>query len=366
MALAEKVTSPRAYLQAQTRWRPVEIVFWLATLLPYRAVSELSLARQPDRHHRAVRAVARSDPRLCGHRLARPRRLFRRRRLYGGPCFEARLGRAVDRAGDGGARGRHCRLCYELRHLPVSASRADHAHARLRAVAGGACQQLRLADRRHGRPAGHPYLEAVRPFPLRSLRLHRLQLRACRAVRAVPVCAAAHSFAVRAVAARHPRKLRAHAGDRRAARRRICAPSTPSPPASPASPARCWRRPPKPCRWIRSASSAPPKWWSCSCSAAPAGFMADWSAPSSSWSRATSFPGIEPQYWYFWIGILLVAVVMFLPNGILGGLAKLVVALEPVVSLPALATQAAWRRASARWSSPAISRSNCRKACATR
>jgi branched-chain amino acid transport system permease protein len=35
------------------------------------------------------------------------------------------------------------------------------------------------------------------------------------------------------------------------------------------------------------------------------------------------FSGIEPQYWYFWIGVLLVTVVMCLPNGILGGLAKL-------------------------------------------
>jgi branched-chain amino acid transport system permease protein len=35
------------------------------------------------------------------------------------------------------------------------------------------------------------------------------------------------------------------------------------------------------------------------------------------------FSGIAPQYWYFWIGILLVAVVIFLPNGILGGLSKL-------------------------------------------
>jgi len=34
------------------------------------------------------------------------------------------------------------------------------------------------------------------------------------------------------------------------------------------------------------------------------------------------FSGINPQYWYFWIGLLLVAVVMFLPNGILGGLEK--------------------------------------------
>ena len=35
------------------------------------------------------------------------------------------------------------------------------------------------------------------------------------------------------------------------------------------------------------------------------------------------FSGIAPQYWYFWIGLLLVATVMLLPNGILGGLSKL-------------------------------------------
>jgi branched-chain amino acid transport system permease protein len=36
------------------------------------------------------------------------------------------------------------------------------------------------------------------------------------------------------------------------------------------------------------------------------------------------FSGINPQYWYFWIGMLLIAVVLFLPNGILGGMARLV------------------------------------------
>jgi branched-chain amino acid transport system permease protein len=35
------------------------------------------------------------------------------------------------------------------------------------------------------------------------------------------------------------------------------------------------------------------------------------------------FSGLNPQYWYFWIGLLLVLVVMFLPNGILGGLSAL-------------------------------------------
>jgi branched-chain amino acid transport system permease protein len=35
------------------------------------------------------------------------------------------------------------------------------------------------------------------------------------------------------------------------------------------------------------------------------------------------FSGIAPQYWYFWIGLLLVGVVIFMPNGILGGLSKI-------------------------------------------
>ena len=35
------------------------------------------------------------------------------------------------------------------------------------------------------------------------------------------------------------------------------------------------------------------------------------------------FSGINPQYWYFWIGLMMVLVVMYLPNGLLGGLDKL-------------------------------------------
>ena len=34
--------------------------------------------------------------------------------------------------------------------------------------------------------------------------------------------------------------------------------------------------------------------------------------------------GLNPQYWYFWIGLLLMLVVLFLPKGILGGLTRLV------------------------------------------
>jgi branched-chain amino acid transport system permease protein len=35
------------------------------------------------------------------------------------------------------------------------------------------------------------------------------------------------------------------------------------------------------------------------------------------------FSGLNPQYWYFWMGMLLVLIVMALPNGVLGGLARL-------------------------------------------
>jgi branched-chain amino acid transport system permease protein len=35
------------------------------------------------------------------------------------------------------------------------------------------------------------------------------------------------------------------------------------------------------------------------------------------------FSGLNPQYWYFWMGALLVLVVMALPGGVVGGLARL-------------------------------------------
>jgi branched-chain amino acid transport system permease protein len=37
------------------------------------------------------------------------------------------------------------------------------------------------------------------------------------------------------------------------------------------------------------------------------------------------FSGIAPQFWFFWIGLLLILVVTLLPNGILGGLSRLAV-----------------------------------------
>jgi branched-chain amino acid transport system permease protein len=44
------------------------------------------------------------------------------------------------------------------------------------------------------------------------------------------------------------------------------------------------------------------------------------------------FSGNTPQFWYFWMGALLIAVVMFLPDGILGGLAKLTATVKTKLS----------------------------------
>ena len=87
-------------LRARARWTPLEIIFWLVAfamiwLLPTRhlILTEIALLGP-------VRAVARSHPRLCRHHLARPRRVFRLRRLCGGAAGETRTGQ---RAGAGAA-----------------------------------------------------------------------------------------------------------------------------------------------------------------------------------------------------------------------------------------------------------------------
>src|ERR1700693_862889 len=47
MAVVEKARPPLLYLRAQARWRPAEIVFWLAALSPYVLFPNyLSLASQ--------------------------------------------------------------------------------------------------------------------------------------------------------------------------------------------------------------------------------------------------------------------------------------------------------------------------------
>ena len=191
------------------RWRWSEIVFWLATLLPFVLTpSYLVLASQI-----AITALFafRSILSLAfRHRLARPCGLFRRRRLHGGLAVASRVGRAIDRSRSRCGGCRTVRLCHELCRGAVPPSRADHDHARHRLVdAGSANSATGLPAVR--RPAGHPHLAAVRKIQIRSLRLHRLRLRARWPVPDFPGGAAADPFAVRPGAPRYPRKQRAHA-----------------------------------------------------------------------------------------------------------------------------------------------------------
>ena len=70
------------------------------------------------------------------------------------------------------------------------------------------------------------------------------------------------------------------------------------------------------------------------------------------------FSGNTPQFWYFWIGALLVAVVMFLPNGILGASQSLHRRGAEVLggaNRECPPRRAGSTSASARWSSRAIS-----------
>ncbi len=70
---------PQRYLEAQIRWRPLEIAFWLATLLPFVLTPNYLLLASQIAITALFALSARSHPRLCGHRVARPRRLFRLR-----------------------------------------------------------------------------------------------------------------------------------------------------------------------------------------------------------------------------------------------------------------------------------------------
>ena len=239
---------PQRYLEAQIRWRPLEIVFWLATLLPFVLTPNyLVLASQI-----AITALFALSLDLIlgyagivslGHAA-----YFGFGVLHRGPDREMGLGRTAQRPDDRRRRRRPARISHEFHHRPLPSSRVDHDHARARPAARRGGQQCKLADRRRRRPAGRAHVEPARHIPVRSLRHDRLRLCARDAVPPVSGRAAADQLAVRPGAAWHPRKRRAHAGDRSAESPRTSARSTPSPPSSPAWRAPCSRRPPRPFR----------------------------------------------------------------------------------------------------------------------
>ena len=150
-------STPQAYLQAIEPLASARDRVLAGDAAALRAVSELSVAGEPDRHHRAVRALARPHPRLRRRGIARARGVFRHRRLWRGAVFQIRLGRTVFRPAGGRRARRHRRLCHQFHHLPVPAPHADHDHARPRPPGVRSRQQRALADRRLGRLAGRPH-----------------------------------------------------------------------------------------------------------------------------------------------------------------------------------------------------------------
>ena len=224
MALTENARTPQGYLLSLSRWRAIEIAFWLATLLPFVLTPDyLSLASQI-----AITALfALSLDLILGYAgiVSLGHAAFFGTGAYTAGILSARYGWGEPVSG--------------LLAAAIMAGLVGYATsfiiARFRHLAlimltlgfglllGRACQQRELADRRRRRIAGHPQLEPARRFPFRPLRHHRLCLLARRFVFAVHRRAPADQLAVRPVAARHPRELGAHAGDRRRQPLRISA-----------------------------------------------------------------------------------------------------------------------------------------------
>ena len=333
MALAEKMTSPLVYLREQTRWRPIEIVFWLATLLPYVLFPNyLSLASQI-----AITALfALSLDLILGYAGIVS---LGHAAYFGVGAYTAGLvskhgwGEPLTGLAMAGLAAGIVGYASRLHHLPVSASGTHHADDRLRAVAGRSSPTARLADRRHGRSARHPYLEAAgrvsasicSATPHTATRLARclwcfcsrggsfIRHSACR-------CAAFAKIMSRMPAIGAP--SRAHLRTIYTIAACIAGIAGAIVDADHRNRVAGFAR----------LSSAPPRWWSMLVLGGAGRLYGGLVGAIIFMVARDQFSGIEPQYWYFWIGILLVGVVMLLPNGILGGLAKLSLALEPIVS----------------------------------
>src|SRR6516164_8720790 len=147
------VAEPQRYLEAQIRWRPAEIAFWLATLLPFVLTPNyLVLASQI-----AITALfALSLDLILGYAGIVS---LGHAAYFGFASYTAGL---IAKWGWGepltglviAAAARRARISHELHHRPFPPPRADHDHARSWSVAGRGGQQRELVDRRRRRFAG--------------------------------------------------------------------------------------------------------------------------------------------------------------------------------------------------------------------
>ena len=195
-----------------------EIVFWLVAFAALVRACRQAAAAERDRDPRPVRAVARPDPRLRRHRLARPRRVLRLRRL----CRRRCSAKTVMPDPTVGPRSS------PSSSRPCSASLTSFLVlrgsdlTRLMVTLGVALMLYELANSSAGLTGGADGLQGMMVGPLlgtlrlRPLRPHRLRLQPDDAVRAVPARAADRALAVRPVADGDPRQPPARGGARHA------------------------------------------------------------------------------------------------------------------------------------------------------
>ena len=148
----------------QSRWHPLEIVFWLATLLPFVLFPDyLSLASQI-----AITALfALSLDLILGYAgmVSLGHAAFFGIGAYAAGIFSKFvLGRAADRPAGRRAAGRARRLRDELHRRARPASGPDHDHARHRPARCTKSPTRALADRRHRQPAGHQHRQVLGVF----------------------------------------------------------------------------------------------------------------------------------------------------------------------------------------------------------
>ena len=260
-AASATIASPHGYLQAQARWRAVEIAFWLATLLPFWLTPDyLVLASQI-----AITALfALSLDLILGYAgiVSLGHAAF-----FGVGAYTAGL---IAKYGWGEPISGLILAALVAGIVGYAASFIVSRFRHLALIMITLGMGLLLAEAANSASwltGGADGLQGVKMWPLFNTFRFDLYGKTAYAYSLIvlflvfPGGAADHQFAVRPLAARHPRER--DCACRRSARRaaRICARSTPSRPSSPASPARCWRRRPRPSRSKRSASSAPPTCW---------------------------------------------------------------------------------------------------------
>ena len=318
-ATSPPLAAPQRYLEDQIRWHPIEMAFWLATLLPFVIFPNyLQLASQV-----AITALfALSLDLILGYAGIVS---LGHAAYFGFGSYTAGLiakwgwgepltglliaGVAAGLLGYATsfviARFRHLALIMITLGLGLLLHEAANSASWLTGGADG-LQGVRMWK-----------LLGIFEFDLYGYVGYAYSLD--RAVPDLPGRTAADPFAIRSCLARHSRKCGAHAGDRST---ELCA--HPQDLHHRRRRGRC-------CRWLLAQTTETVSLDTLSFQRSAdvlvililggAGRLYGGIVGAIIYMVARDqFSGINPQYWYFWIGALLVAVVIFLPNGILGGL----------------------------------------------